>query len=136
MGQPDENIPSADGQHGGYPAERKYEGLRIVAEEGLENRWKRHRQNAQLLGDGLADLGLACHVPESHRLPSLTTVRAPDGVNEAEARGRLLQEYNIEIAGGLGELTGKIWRVGLMGFSSRRENVITLLEAFRRLLKP
>jgi alanine-glyoxylate transaminase/serine-glyoxylate transaminase/serine-pyruvate transaminase len=111
-----------------------YEGLRIVAEEGLENRWNRHRQNAALFWDGLADLGLACHVPESHRLPSLTTVRVPEGVNEGEVRSRLLQEYNIEIAGGLGELKGKVWRVGLMGFSSRRENVITLLEAFRRLL--
>ena len=111
-----------------------HEGLRIVAEEGLENRWSRHRQNAELFYDGLADLGLACHVPEGHRLPSLTTVRVPEGVQEAEVRGRLLQEYNIEIAGGLGELKGRIWRVGLMGFSSRRENVITLLEALRRLL--
>ena len=111
-----------------------YEGLRIVVEEGLANRWNRHRQNAELFWDGLADLGLECHVPAEHRLPSLTTVRVPAGVNEAELRARLLQEYNIEIAGGLGELKGKVWRVGLMGFSSRPENIITLLEAFRRLL--
>jgi alanine-glyoxylate transaminase/serine-glyoxylate transaminase/serine-pyruvate transaminase len=111
-----------------------YEGLRIVAEEGLQNRWNRHRQNAEFLWSGLADIGLACHVAEDYRLPSLTTVRVPEGVDEGAIRSRMLQEYNIEIAGGLGELKGKIWRVGLMGFSSRKENIITLLEAFRRLL--
>ncbi len=111
-----------------------YEGLRIVAEEGLEKRWERHLQNARLLWAGLADLGLACHVAEDHRLPSLTTIRVPDGVNEAEVRSRLLNEYNIEIAGGLGELKGKVWRVGLMGFSSRKENVVLLLAALKHLL--
>jgi alanine-glyoxylate transaminase/serine-glyoxylate transaminase/serine-pyruvate transaminase len=111
-----------------------YESLRILAEEGLEKRWERHLQNARLLWAGLADLGLSCHVSEDHRLPSLTTVRVPDGVNEAEVRSRLLNEYNIEIAGGLGELKGKIWRVGLMGYSSRKENVVLLLAALKRIL--
>ena len=111
-----------------------FEALGIVAEEGLENRWQRHQANAEFFWEGLADLGLACHVPEDHRLPSLTTVRVPDGVDEAQVRSRLLKEYNIEIAGGLGELKGKVWRVGLMGYSSRRENITLLLEALRRLL--
>jgi alanine-glyoxylate transaminase / serine-glyoxylate transaminase / serine-pyruvate transaminase len=111
-----------------------YEALQIVAEEGLENRWARHRANAELLWNGLRDMDLTCHVPESYRLPSLTTIRVPDGVDEARVRRRLLAEYNIEIAGGLGELKGKIWRVGLMGYSSRPENVLLFLEAMRRIL--
>jgi len=111
-----------------------YEALRIVVEEGLETRCARHRKNAEFLWDGLADLDLECHVPLSHRLPSLTTVRVPEGVDEGLVRKRLLEEYNIEIAGGFGELKGKIWRVGLMGYSSRRENIVLLLEALRRIL--
>lgn len=112
-----------------------YEALRIVAEEGLENRWQRHRQNAELLWRSLEDLGLELHVPLEHRLPSLTTVRVPAGVDEAKVRARLLNEYNIEIGGGLGELKGKVWRIGLMGFSSRPENVLLLLAALQRLLQ-
>jgi alanine-glyoxylate transaminase/serine-glyoxylate transaminase/serine-pyruvate transaminase len=111
-----------------------YEGLRIVAEEGLEARFARHSRNAQLLWDGLQDLDLTLHVPQEYRLPTLTTVRVPSGVDEAKVRARLLQEYNIEIGGGLGELKGKVWRIGLMGFSSRPENVLLLLAALERLL--
>ncbi len=111
-----------------------YEALRIVAEEGLENRWARHRENAALLWNGLADLGLELHIPEEHRLPSLTTVRIPAGVDDLSIRKRLLAEYNIEISGGFGELAGKIWRIGLMGYSSRKENVLLLLAALRELL--
>ena len=111
-----------------------YEGLRIVAEEGLENRWARHHKHAEMLWSGLQDIGLSCHVPLDHRLPSLTTIRVPEGVDEARVRSRLLQEYNIEIAGGIGELKGSIWRVGLMGYSSRPENVIIFIEALKRIL--
>jgi alanine-glyoxylate transaminase/serine-glyoxylate transaminase/serine-pyruvate transaminase len=111
-----------------------YEGLRIVAEEGLGARFARHRSNAQLLWDGLRDLDLTLHVPQEYRLPTLTTVRVPSGVDEAKVRAHLLQEYNIEIGGGLGELKGKVWRIGLMGFSSRPENVLLLLAALERLL--
>jgi alanine-glyoxylate transaminase/serine-glyoxylate transaminase/serine-pyruvate transaminase len=111
-----------------------YEGLRLVAEEGLEARWQRHRQNAETLWDGLEELGLEMHVPLEHRLPSLTTVKIPAGVDEAEIRSKLLNRYNIEIAGGLGELKGKVWRVGLMGYSSRQENVLTLLAALEEVL--
>ena len=111
-----------------------YEALRIVTEEGLDERIARHRRNAEFFWEGLAELGLECHVAYSHRLPSLTTIRVPEGVDEGLVRKRLLEEYNIEIAGGLGELKGKVWRVGLMGYSSRVENIVLLLDALRRIL--
>jgi len=110
------------------------EALRLVAEEGLEARWARHRANAELLWDGLADLGITCHVPREHRLPSLTTARIPDGVDGKAVARYLLETYNIEIAGGLGQLAGKVWRIGLMGFNSRRENVTLLLAALQDAL--
>ena len=88
-----------------------------------------------MLWDGLEALGLKLIVPAEHRLPSLTTVAVPDGVDEAGIRRRLLDEYNIEIAGGLGAFRGKAWRIGLMGYSSRKENVVLLLSALERLLK-
>jgi alanine-glyoxylate transaminase/serine-glyoxylate transaminase/serine-pyruvate transaminase len=111
-----------------------YEGLRLVAEEGLENRWERHRRNAQLLWEGLEGLGLALHVPKELRLEPLTTVMVPEGVDEFKIRQQLLKEYNIEIAGGLGELKGTVWRIGLMGYSSRAENVLLLLTALERVM--
>jgi len=111
-----------------------YEALRIVGEEGLENRWVRHRKNAELLWDGLAELNIKCLVPKVNRLPSLTTAIVPEGVDEINVRNTLLNEYNIEIAGGLGELKGKVWRIGLMGFSSRKENVTLLLAALKTIL--
>lgn len=110
------------------------EALRLVYEEGLENRFKRHRENAEFLWAGLEEMGLELYVPLDQRLPSLTTVRVPDGINEAEIRKQLLKEYNIEIAGGLGALAGKVWRIGLMGYSSRKENICSLLGALRQLL--
>jgi len=112
-----------------------YEALRIVAEEGLENRWKRHRENAEMFWDGLEEIGLECQVPLENRLESLTTVKVPPGVDETIVRQRLLSEYNIEISGGLGELKGKVWRVGLMGYSSRKEYIVLLLAALRKLIK-
>jgi alanine-glyoxylate transaminase / serine-glyoxylate transaminase / serine-pyruvate transaminase len=111
-----------------------YEGLRMVHEQGLEHLWAKHQANARLLWDGLEAMGLELFVPEGQRLVSLTTVKVPDGVNEAEVRARLLREYNIEIAGGLGELKGKIWRIGLMGHSSRTEHVLLLLHALSQIL--
>jgi alanine-glyoxylate transaminase/serine-glyoxylate transaminase/serine-pyruvate transaminase len=111
-----------------------FEALKIVVEEGLEKRWERHERNARLLWAELESMGLALHVPEEYRLPTLTTVRIPEGVDDLETRKRLLAEYNIEIAGGFGELKGKIWRVGLMGYSSQPANVILFLEALRRIL--
>lgn len=111
------------------------EGLRLVAEEGLAARWQRHQDNAQMLWDGLAALDLTCHVPDpAQRIPSLTTVRVPDGVDAAVVARRLLREFNIEVAGGFSKLAGKVWRVGLMGYNSRPENVALLLHALERIL--
>ncbi len=110
------------------------EGLRLVAEEGLEARFRRHRENAVRLWEGLQEMGIEMLVPADYRLPTLTTPLVPEGVDEAAVRRRLLNEYNIEIAGGFGPLKGKIWRIGLMGFSSRRENVTLLLAALKEIL--
>jgi alanine-glyoxylate transaminase/serine-glyoxylate transaminase/serine-pyruvate transaminase len=110
------------------------EALRLVAEEGLENRWTRHRENAELLWEGLAQLGIGCHVAKEHRLPSLTTALVPDGIDSKAVSVHLLQNYNIEMAAGLGQLAGKVWRIGLMGFNSRRENITLLLGALEKAL--
>ncbi len=111
------------------------EGLRLVAEEDLENRWTRHQKMAQLFWDGLADMGLSCHVDNPDlRIPSLTTVRVPEGVDAKMVAGRLRNEYNIEIAGGFSKLAGQVWRVGLMGYNSRPENVMLLLAAMKEIL--
>jgi alanine-glyoxylate transaminase/serine-glyoxylate transaminase/serine-pyruvate transaminase len=110
------------------------EALRILAAEGLEASWNRHLTNAQLLWEGLKDLGLVCHVHEDYRLPTLTTVRIPEGVDGKAVSRQLLTEYNIEIGNGLGELAGQVWRVGLMGYNSRPENVLLLLSALKRVL--
>lgn len=111
-----------------------FEGLSIVLEEGLEARWQRHRENAELLWAGLEKMGMSLFVPRAYRLPSLTTVQIPGGVEDLAVRRRLLNDYNIEIAGGFGPLASKIWRIGLMGYSSRRENVTLLLAALREIL--
>jgi alanine-glyoxylate transaminase/serine-glyoxylate transaminase/serine-pyruvate transaminase len=110
------------------------EALRLVQEEGLEARFARHRANAELLWEGLETMGLGLHVLHKHRLPSLTTVQVPEGVDEMAVRKGLLEQYNVEIGGGLGELKGKVWRVGLMGHSSSRENVTLFLAALRQLV--
>lgn len=111
------------------------EALRMIEEEGLPDAIARHTANARLLWDGLADLDMTPFVPEGRRLSSLTTVRLPDGLDEMEVRTRLRDEYNIEIAGGLGALKGKVWRVGLMGYSSQPVNVVTLLGALEQILR-
>lgn len=111
------------------------EALKLLAEEGLEASWQRHLETAKLLWEGLEFLKLVCHVEPEFRLPTLTTVRIPEGVDGKAVSRKLLQDYNIEIGGGLGELGGKVWRIGLMGYNSRRENAILLLEALDRVLK-
>ncbi len=110
------------------------EALRMVHEEGLENRIKRHRANAELLWKGLENLDLSMHVTQEYRLPSLTTVRVPAGVDEADVRKRMLTEYNVEIGAGLGALKGKVWRIGLMGYASSPERVAMLLGVLGRVL--
>jgi alanine-glyoxylate transaminase/serine-glyoxylate transaminase/serine-pyruvate transaminase len=110
------------------------EGLRLVLEEGLENRWERHRTNAEYLWEKLEALDLTLHVAAAQRLPALTTVQVPSGMDDLAVRTRLRDRYNLEIAGGFGPLKGKVWRIGLMGFGSRRENVTLLAEALREVL--
>jgi alanine-glyoxylate transaminase/serine-glyoxylate transaminase/serine-pyruvate transaminase len=110
------------------------EALRIVREEGLEARFARHAACAQTLYQGLEEMDMSMLVAPEHRLASLTTVCAPAGMDEMAVRKRLMQEYNIEIAGGLGVFKGTCWRVGLMGYSARPENVVTLLGALRRVI--
>jgi alanine-glyoxylate transaminase/serine-glyoxylate transaminase/serine-pyruvate transaminase len=111
------------------------EALRLADEEGPAVRFERHARAAEMLWDGLAALGMSMVVPVEYRLASLTTVRVPAGVDEAAVRRRLLEEYSIEIAGGLGAFKGAAWRVGLMGHSARPENVVTLLGALERVLR-
>jgi alanine-glyoxylate transaminase/serine-glyoxylate transaminase/serine-pyruvate transaminase len=110
------------------------EALRIVCDEGLEARWRRHELNHRALVAGLEAMGLEMNVAPAHRLWSLNAVRVPGGVDDARIRGRLLNDSNIEIGGGLGPLKGKIWRIGLMGSGSSRENVLLVLDALHRAL--
>ncbi|MHC5860224.1 alanine--glyoxylate aminotransferase family protein [Nostoc sp.] len=110
------------------------EALRLLAEEGLANSWQRHQKNVEYLWEGLENLGLSLHVEQEYRLPTLTTVRIPAGVDGKAIARQLLNEHNIEIGGGLGELAGLVWRVGLMGFNSRKESVDQLLAALRQVL--
>ena len=111
------------------------EGLRVIVEEGLENTFARLRSNSETLWRGLEDMDLPPFVPLAYRLPPLTTAQVPTGVDPHQIRAQLLNEYNIEIAAGFGALKDKVWRIGLMGYSSRRENVTLLLGALRELLK-
>ena len=110
------------------------EALRIVCDEGLEARWRRHELNHRALVAGLEAMGLEMNVAPAHRLWSLNAVRVPGGVDDARIRGRLLNDSNIEIGGGLGPLKGKIWRIGLMGSGSSRQNVLLVLDALHRAL--
>lgn len=111
-----------------------YEGLRIVAEEGLEARWDRHRRCTEMLWEGLAGLDLTMLIPEPDRMTTVTTVAVPDGVDDLEVRRRLSADYGIAIAGGLGAFKGKAWRIGLMGHCAREQNVRTLLAALEDIL--
>lgn len=111
------------------------EALRLVLEEGLEARWERHRQNQQALIAGVEAMGLELFVANpADRLITVTGVRVPDGIEDVKVRRQLLNEFNIEIAGGFGPLKGKLWRVGLMGYSSQRTNVLLLLAALEKVL--
>lgn len=111
------------------------EALRIIIEEGLEARFKRHLLNHRAFVAGIETMGLSMLVPESERLPMLNAICIPDGVEDIKVRKTLLKEFGIEIGGGLGEFAGKIWRVGLMGHSSRRKYVMLLLSALETVLK-
>ena len=111
------------------------EGLRVIVEEGLDKTFARLRSNAETLWRGLEEMDMPPFIPLEYRLPPLTTAQVPTGVDPHRIRTRLLNEYNIEIAAGFGALKDKVWRIGLMGYSGRRENVTLLLGALRELLK-
>ena len=110
------------------------EALRLVLEEGLDARFARHRRNSAALLVGLAIFGCMPQAQDGHRLPTLNCVTVPNGVDEAVIRKSLLAEFGIEIGGGLGPLAGKVWRIGLMGESSRQEHVMALLSALEQLV--
>ncbi len=113
------------------------EALRLVAEEGLDARFARHMLHHRALKAGLDTLGLELVPPEGYRLPELNCVRIPEGhgIDDALVRRRLLNEWNLEIGGGLGPLKGKAWRIGLMGYGARRENVTLVLSALETCLR-
>ena len=110
------------------------EALCLVREEGLEARWRRHQTLSNALAAGLKALGLPILAPESHRAPTLTVARIPDGIRDIEVRKMLLSEHNLEIGGGLGALKGQVWRIGLMGESCTRANVLLVLSALEGAL--
>lgn len=110
------------------------EAYRLVLEEGLENRFARHRENHEFLKAGLEAMGFEFIVPEGYRLPMLNAVKVPEGLDEANLRNRLLHEYNIEVGGGLGKFAGKIWRIGLMGESSSKNHINMLISALKQLV--
>ncbi len=109
-------------------------GLGALLDEGIESARQRHAECGRLLQDGLVALGLELLVKPDHRLPQLTTVRVPEGVDEAACRGELISSYGIEIGGGVGRLAGQVWRIGCMGHTARRRNVLALLGALKEVL--
>ena len=130
-----------------WGAERKYhhtapinmiyglrEALRLIAEEGLEARFARHRLNHEALVAGMEAMGMTMLVPQNERLPMLNAIRIPEGIKDMEVRKAMLNHFSIEMGGGLGDFAGKVWRVGLMGHSSRRKNVFLFLSALETVL--
>ncbi len=112
-----------------------HEALRRVLEEGLEARFARHQLHHSALKVGLAAMGIRYSVPEGQQLPMLNSVLIPEGVNDGEVRSQLLNEFGIEIGGGLGPVKGKTWRIGLMGEAAKKSNVMLLLGALEQCLK-
>ena len=112
-----------------------HEALLMLEEEGLEASVARHKANHLKLAMGLSDLGLELAVAEEWRLPQLNSVLIPEGMDDATVRGRLLNEFDLEVGAGLGELAGKQWRIGLMGSSSNDVNINRCLRAFEAVLR-
>jgi alanine-glyoxylate transaminase/serine-glyoxylate transaminase/serine-pyruvate transaminase len=106
----------------------------LIEEEGLQNRFERHLENHRALVAGVEALGLEMLVSPEYRLPTLNTIRIPEGIDDMELRRYLLETFNLEIGGGLGALKGNVWRVGLMGHSSSAANVLFFLSAISRAL--
>ncbi len=111
-----------------------HESLVMLEEEGLEAAWLRHANHHQALRAGIEAMGLGFVVPEGDRLPQLNAVTIPDGVADADVRKQLLADYNLEIGAGLGDLAGKVWRIGLMGYACNKKNVLFCLGALDAVL--
>ncbi len=111
-----------------------HESLVMLTEEGIENAWARHLKNHEELKTGLEAMGMKYVVKEGDRLPQLNTVWIPEGVDDATVRSTLLNDYNLEIGAGLGVLAGKVWRIGLMGYSSRKENIVLATSALKEVI--
>ncbi|CAM3017500.1 pyridoxal-phosphate-dependent aminotransferase family protein [Vibrio rarus] len=111
-----------------------HESLLLLQEEGLEQAWQRHALAHQQLKAGLTELGIQFVVDEQYRLPQLNAIYVPQGVDDGQVRQRLLNDYNLEIGAGLGDLAGKAWRIGLMGYGARKENVALCLQALKDVL--
>lgn len=111
------------------------EALVVMHEEGIQNRWERHRKSQQKFVEGIENLGLTMHVPREHRIWNLNTVRVPEGVDSARVCKRLLEERGIEILGGFGPLAGKVFRIGIMGPLATDRNVALLLGEFENMLR-
>ncbi|WP_024851959.1 pyridoxal-phosphate-dependent aminotransferase family protein [Hydrogenovibrio kuenenii] len=111
-----------------------HESLLMLQEEGLENAWARHKAMHDKLKVGLEEMGIGFVVDESVRLPQLNSVWIPEGVDDAAVRSELLNTYNLEIGAGLGDFAGKVWRIGLMGFSAKEENVLFCVSALKKVL--
>jgi alanine-glyoxylate transaminase/serine-glyoxylate transaminase/serine-pyruvate transaminase len=111
------------------------EALKFLYEEGLEARWQRHKKNATALINGAEALGIKPHADPKYRCPALVALKVPQGVQEAKVRATIREEFGITISGGLGQLAGQLWRVGLMGINSTERNVVLVLEALERTLK-
>ncbi|OBT17457.1 alanine--glyoxylate aminotransferase [Vibrio sp. UCD-FRSSP16_10] len=111
-----------------------HESLLMLQQEGLENAWQRHADAHQQLKQGLSKLGIQFVVEEEYRLPQLNAIYVPEGIDDAVVRQRLLNEYNLEIGAGLGDLAGKAWRIGLMGYGARKENIALCLQALKEVL--
>jgi len=110
-------------------------GLRRILDEGLQAVWERHARAGQRLQDGLAEMGLELFAADGHRLPELTTVRVPDGVDAAAVRTELLDRYDIEIGAGVGRFADSVWRIGLMGPNADDDAVALVLAALRDVLR-
>lgn len=112
-----------------------HESLLMLKQEGLENAWLRHHNLHQLLKIELENMGIEFLVDEAYRLPQLNAVAIPQGIDDARVRAQLLSEFNLEIGGGLGELAGKAWRIGLMGYGARPENIALCTHALKQVLR-
>jgi alanine-glyoxylate transaminase / serine-glyoxylate transaminase / serine-pyruvate transaminase len=134
----DEYLLSAHRYHHTAPITLFYalrESLVMIVEEGLENRWARHRRNHEAFVAGIEALGMSMQVAKPDRLWTLNTPCVPQGIDDAKLRGYLMNKHGIEIAGGLGELAGKVLRIGTMGYGSTRENILLMLRTLEEALR-